>query len=419
VLIGTSILNYIFGTIIFKVPGPKYKKLTFLAVIVINLSILGIFKYYNFFRTSFELMLRKVGILFSLPALEFILPIGLSFYIFKALSFDIDLYSKKIGLPNFTDFLIYLAFFPELLSGPISRPSKFIPQLNNKKYKITSKIYKNFILIFLGILKKILLAGYLSTAIQDVLAVSKNYSSLTVLASIFIYSLVIYFDFSGYSDLAIGFSGLLGFHTPRNFNTPYLSSNIQEFWRRWHITLSSWIRDYIYIPLGGNRKGLLRKYFNLLVSMLLAGLWHGAGLHFIIWGVLHGIALVLFHFIKDRWPSFIEKTPKILMVPINFIFISFAWVFFSQNTRNALEIIKNIFRFSTRNQITSVFPPIIVAIIVISFLFLFFENKITMLLNKVRKIVPFTLWAIFIALLISIIFMLGPKTIPPFIYFSF
>jgi len=271
----------------------------------------------------------------------------------------------------------------------------------------------------LGILKKILLAGYLSTAIQDVLAVSKNYSSLTVLASIFIYSLVIYFDFSGYSDLAIGFGGLLGFHTPKNFDTPYLSSNIQEFWRRWHITLSSWIRDYIYIPLGGNRKGLLRKYFNLLVSMLLAGLWHGAGLHFIIWGVLHGIALVLFHFIKDRWPSFIEKTPKILIVPINFIFISFAWVFFSQNTRNALEIIKNIFRFSTRNQITSVFSPIIVAIIVISFLFLFFENKITMLLNKVRKIVPFTLWAIFIALLISIIFMLGPKTIPPFIYFSF
>jgi D-alanyl-lipoteichoic acid acyltransferase DltB (MBOAT superfamily) len=301
ILFLVSLVNFIFGLLIQK-NFFNQKKFFLSLSIIFNILILIVFKYYDFFRVSAETLLEKIGLQATFPLLEIILPLGLSFYIFRVISYGVDVYSGKIRATfSLLDFLIYVSFFPQLLAGPISRAGDFLPQLKNGGEKTIENLYQNITLIILGLFKKLVISSYLVLNLTDnVFAVPENHSSLTILLAILAYTLVIYFDFSGYSDLSIGFAGLLGFKSPNNFDSPYLAQNLIDFWRRWHISFSSWLRDYVYIPLGGNRKGNNRKYLNLMTIMLIAGLWHGAALHFVFWGFLYGIGLIISHFYRDR-----------------------------------------------------------------------------------------------------------------------
>lgn len=274
----------------------------------------------------------------------------------------------------------------------------------------------------MGLFKKLVVSSYLILYLtDDVFAVPENHSSLIIFLAILGYSLVIYADFSGYSDMAIGFAGLMGFKSPLNFNFPYLTSNIRDFWRRWHITLSNWARDYIYIPLGGNRKGLSRKYLNLMSVMLLIGLWHGAAWHFIIWGGLHGLALIIYHSYRDFkkeiriWPKF--KFKGLFGKLLTFSFVSFAWIFFrAENTTNALRLIKGLFNFG---NVVEPFKLYILFLVLLGFLIVMFEKQIIEGFTKLQARLPFVLWLFVGIFAILLIFKLAPDIVPPFIYFKF
>jgi len=428
ILVAISVFNFFSALLIDKTILGLRKFLLFIAVLV-NLLALGFFKYYDFFRVSTELLLRKFGFLATLPLLEIILPLGLSFYVFRAISYNIDVYRRKIAATfSLLDFLIYISFFPQILSGPVARAGDFLAQLKDGGAKKIENFYHHLTLIFLGLFKKLVISSYLVLSItDDVFAVPENHSQLVLLLAVFAYSIVIYFDFSGYSDMAIGFAGLLGFKTPINFDTPYLSSNIKDFWRRWHISISDWMRDYVYIPLGGNRKGLIRKYFNLMIVMFLVGLWHGTN-HFIIWGAINGIALIIFNLyqdIKDR--SFIinikpvekwrEDIFKFFGGFFTFIFVSFSWIFFrSESTENSIKFLKSLFDFSKNSE---PFKIHILILLFIGFFVFLFEKQIIKKLTNIQQRLPAPLLILFSVLVMILILKLGPDIIPPFIYFNF
>ena len=269
----------------------------------------------------------------------------------------------------------------------------------------------------LGLFKKLIISTWLSTElVDDVFAVPENHSFLAIFLSVISYSLIIYCDFSGYSDLAIGFAGLLGFKTPLNFNYPYLASNLKEFWRRWHITLSNFAREYIYIPLGGNRKGRLRKYFNLLVVMIFIGLWHGLTLNFILWGFLQGLGLIFTHFLED-FNIFNFKKWKILSIVSTFIFISLTWIFFgTKNIENCIGIFRGLFFPQSLLEPTRLY---LVFLILIGLLFILLERKISNTLVFIENRLPSLIVVPSLFLIFVIIYKLAPDTIPPFIYFNF
>lgn len=413
ILFGVSFFNYLSGLAIEKLNLKKF----FLAIsIIFNLGILILFKYYDFFRVSFESLLVKAGFFASLPLLQIILPLGLSFYIFRVISYNIDIYRGKIPASrSILDFFIYVSFFPQLLSGPIARASEFIPQLANGGAKKIENFYENLNLIILGLFKKIFISNYLAIYFtDDVFAVPQNHSSLMILMACFAYCFLIYFDFSSYSDMAIGFAGMMGFKSPRNFDYPYLSLNIKEFWRRWHITLSSWFRDYVYIPLGGNRKGAFREYFNLILVMILAGLWHGAGANFIIWGGIQGLGLAAVHAFGKPSSSKIKNFFAWLGT---FLFITFSWIFFRSNTfSDALTFIYSLF---SNFKVQDTFAIYGLAVLAIGFLFIILERQMNKALIWAYERLPFPIlmfWAIFA---IIILFSLSPDTTPNFIYFNF
>ena len=266
------------------------------AAVAVDLGVLGWFKYYGFFVTSVAGALGALGLNADLPLLRIVLPLGISFLTFRVLSYVIDVHRGALQPASLLDFSVYVAFFPYLAAGPIARASEFLPQLRGPRDPRDLDTGRAFFLIFGGLAKKMLIADYLATHVVDgVFATPGQYSSPEVLLGIVAYSVQIYCDFSAYSDIAIGVSLLLGFRLPDNFDRPYAARSVQEFWRRWHMTLSRWLRDYLYIPLGGNRRGTVRTYVNLLVTMALGGLWHGAGWTFGFWGLLHGCALVVEH----------------------------------------------------------------------------------------------------------------------------
>jgi len=408
-----SFFNYFAGFFIYK--NIFNKKIIFFLAVIGNILVLVLFKYYDFFRVSAEELLDKIGIIVTFPLLDFILPIGLSFYIFRIISYVADVYLKKIPSASFLDFLIYVAFFPQLLAGPIMRASDFLVQIKDGGVKKLENLYDNIALILLGLFKKLVISSYLVVNItDDVFAVPENHSSHIILLAVLAYTLVIYFDFSGYSDMAIGFAGLMGFKSPLNFNSPYLALNIKEFWRRWHISLSTWVKDYIYIPLGGNRKGKLRKYFNLFLSMVLIGLWHGAAFHFIFWGAIHGIALVFSH-IFNFSPK--KAFSKLVLGILTFSFVSFGWIFFRSNTlKDAFVLLKNIFDFGRETEPLKIY---IIIVLLIGFFLFLFEKQINRSLVVIQQKMSLVPWLLFVILLFILILKFSPDTVPNFIYFNF
>lgn len=317
-----SLFIFFLGLLIHKYPQKK-KPLMILGILV-SLSFLGLFKYYNFFAGSFCRLIGR-----NYHSLRLLLPLGISFYTFSAVSYLIDLYrGKYYACTSFAEFLLYMGFFPKLISGPIMRFDDFRRELSGM-LPLNSKDFEAGIQIFvIGMFKKMVLADHLNIFVNDVFSAPRAFHSLTVLWAVITYSLQIYFDFSGYSDMAIGAARMLGFHLPKNFNFPYLSSNLTEFWKRWHITLSSWLQEYVYYSLGGNRKGRVRTYLNLLLTMVIGGLWHGAAWTFLVWGALHGIGLILHKLHLKYGISKGSKAGHLFSVLLTFVYTSLCWVFF-------------------------------------------------------------------------------------------
>ncbi|MBR2867937.1 MAG: MBOAT family protein [Clostridia bacterium] len=314
----------------------KFSKLLMALCITVILIQLGFFKYFNFFSQSIGNLIGT-----DFVTLNLIAPLGISFYSFSAIGYLIDVYRKKYSAnKNFIDVALYISFFTKLVSGPIVKPEKFFGQLDAEHCVSLKNLETGIQIVVLGLFKKMVLADNLSVFVNDVFGVPKAFDSVTILLAMISYSLQIYFDFSGYSDIAIGFSKILGFDFDKNFNLPYASLNPTEFWKRWHISLSQWLQEYLYISLGGNRKGKIRTYINLLLTMLIGGLWHGANFTFIVWGGINGLGLIIHKlfrsFNKKKTESLIAK---IISCVFCFCFATITWVFFrAESFGNAADM---------------------------------------------------------------------------------
>ena len=320
---------------------PK-NKLSLTLGVGVPLAVLFLFKYLNFFIDTF----CSVFGVRSMGALAIILPVGISFYTFQSLSYTIDVWRGKVEVQHdFVRFALYISFFPQLVAGPIVKAADFLPQLEEERRPTPAGIYEGLNIFFWGMLKKAVLADRLSLLVDSVYAAPLAYSSGTVALAVLAYALQIYFDFSGYSDMAIGCAKCLGYDLEKNFDLPYISRNVTEFWKRWHISLSSWLQQYLYISLGGNRKGRTRTYVNLMITMLLGGLWHGAGMNFVLWGAMHGIALC----VHKMWMSMRKKADRsvfgtLLSIAGTFVFVCLCWVFFRAETMaTALQVLGKLF----------------------------------------------------------------------------
>lgn len=326
----SAIVDYFLSNAIHRQQDKRKKKWLLICSIVFNLGMLVYFKYTNFFIATCNELLHT-----GFNPLNILLPVGISFYTFENLSYTIDVYRGHfVPVKKFTDYLLFLSFFPKLVMGPIVRASDFIPQIN-KPYNISENDFaKGFYLIVSGMFKKLIISDFITQNFVDyIFDDPSRYTGLECLFAVYGYAVVIYCDFSGYSDVAIGIAKWLGFTIPANFKSPYQSKNITEFWRRWHISLSTWLRDYLYIQLGGNRKGVVRTYINLMLTMLLGGLWHGANWTFIAWGGLHGAALAFHKIWKQKTEKLFKPVTNsgfinALSVLITFHFVCFCWIFF-------------------------------------------------------------------------------------------
>ncbi|SHH60560.1 D-alanyl-lipoteichoic acid acyltransferase DltB, MBOAT superfamily [Chryseolinea serpens] len=323
-LIFAAVVDFTLAKWIHASTDPWRRKFFIVVTLLINLGLLGYFKYSNLLYESFCFVAGK-----PFEPLDIFLPVGVSFFTFQSLSYTLDVYRGTLKpVDHLVDYAFFVSFFPQLVAGPIVRAADFIPQIYKPTIVTREMLGRAIFLIGCGLFKKAVIADYISVNFVDrVFDAPALYTGLENLFAVYGYALQIYCDFSGYSDMAIGIALLLGFHFNINFDSPYQSRNIIEFWRRWHISLSSWLRDYLYISLGGNRKGKLRTYLNLMITMLLGGLWHGASWRFLIWGGLHGGALAFHKYITERvdlsWRGW-----RIAGVVITFHFVCFCWIFF-------------------------------------------------------------------------------------------
>ncbi len=306
------------------------RKLWLIVSLCTNLGVLAIFKYFNFFLESVNIGASLFGHYIS--PLNVVLPVGISFYTFQTMSYTIDVYRRELkAVRDFTDFALFVSFFPQLVAGPIVRASSFLPQLETRKYFDQIPFKSLFTLFLIGFIKKSCVSDNLAVIIDPVFLAPGAYDAASIWISTVFYAVQIYCDFSGYTDMAIAAAGLLGYELTLNFNFPYFAKNIADFWRRWHISLSTWLRDYLYISLGGNRHGDTKTLRNLMLTMLLGGLWHGAAWNFVIWGGLHGLALIVHRKFRERFPEGSGRTASffaILAPLLTFYWVCLAWIFF-------------------------------------------------------------------------------------------
>ena len=336
----STVVDYLLGISIANAVNRASAKRYLLASIFTNLGLLAIFKYFNFFIESWVNLWQLVGYDMSVSTLNIILPVGISFYTFQTMSYSIDIYRNELKpTKNFIAFATFVSFFPQLVAGPIERASNLIPQLLVKRNWSHDRLKNGLFQIVVGFFRKVVVADSIGSIIDGIYNAPEINTPSSILMAVLLYSFQIYFDFSGYSDIAIGTARLLGFDFKANFKLPYFSSSITEFWRRWHISLSTWLRDYLYIPLGGNRNGVFMQYRNLFLTMLLGGLWHGSSWNFVIWGTIHGILLGL-----EKRFALIPKKYNFFHNLIIFLTVSFIWIFFrSLNLSDAALIIGKLF----------------------------------------------------------------------------
>jgi alginate O-acetyltransferase complex protein AlgI len=336
ILISTFV-DYIAGIQIHNRTDEHSRRLFLALSVATNLGLLGFFKYFNFFAENLQAFLTSMGLDFASSRLDIILPVGISFYTFQTMSYTIDIYRRKLEpTHNFLDFALFVAFFPQLVAGPIERARRLLPQITNKRTIEPEQFRLGVWLIFWGLYKKVVIADNMAIIVEQVFLNSTSATFLSCYLSIVAFAVQIYCDFSGYSDIARGCAKVLGFELMLNFNLPYFAKNPSEFWRRWHISLSTWLRDYLYISLGGNRKGEIRTYLNLFLTMLLGGLWHGAAWNFIWWGIYHG-ALLMGHRLLTRSKELVDIRSSLWIqlskTLVMFQFTLFGWLLFRANRR--------------------------------------------------------------------------------------
>lgn len=332
ILLGaTSVIDWTLSRVLVRQKRRLWRRMCVLVSLLCSLSVLGYFKYANFFMANWHAM---VGTNFS--PMEIILPVGISFYTFQSISYIVDVYKGRVApTKTWLEYVFFLSFFPALVAGPIVRADYFLPQIRQSNHATRREIYFGFWLIILGIVKKAIIADYIAQYNDLIFSVDPvtgpAYSGFETFMGIIGYTMQIYCDFSGYSDMAIGIAMIMGFKLATNFNFPYKSGNLTEFWRRWHISLSTWLRDYIYIPLGGNRRGKFRTYVNNFTTMVIGGLWHGAAWKFVFWGAMHGGGLAVHKATKpllDRWRWTSAWPMRVLFWMVTMSFVVALWVFF-------------------------------------------------------------------------------------------
>ena len=352
VIWGITILDYFAGLKIEAAEKTSTRKFYLACSLVANLGLLGVFKYYNFFSASLKSGLGHAGIHIPLPLLQVILPVGISFHTFQALSYTIEVYRRKAPAErNLLNYALYVAFFPQMVAGPIERPNQLLPQFHRTPRITTERIHSGLRIALWGFFKKMVVADALSTLVNTVYANPRNFNNTELCVATVCFAIQIYCDFSGYSDIAIGLARVMGYELRINFLQPYFSRSIGEFWHRWHISLSTWFRDYLYIPLGGNRVRLPRYLFNVFITFALSGLWHGANWTFIIWGGLHGFYLMVSKLTASWREAFAEATglarlPRlraVLQLIITLVLVTVAWVFFRANSvSSAFYVVRHI-----------------------------------------------------------------------------
>ncbi len=341
--------------------GSKKKKYLYLSLIS-NLGLLFLFKYFNFFSTSVHTLFYQFNIFYNAPTFKLLLPVGISFYTFQTLSYTIDVYrGKKEPEKNFGIFAVYVSFFPQLVAGPIERATNLLPQFYKKHKFDYDRVSNGLKLMLWGFFKKLVIADRLAILVNTVYNNPTGYTGLPLILATIFFAFQIYCDFSGYSDIAIGASQVLGYNLMDNFKRPYFSKSIQEFWQRWHISLSTWFKDYVYIPLGGNRGVKWRWYYNLSITFIISGLWHGANWTFLAWGAIHAFYIVFAILTKD-FKTKVVTTLKLNTFPLiykytqilmTFSLVCFAWIFFrSNNIADALYIVSNIFSGTIKTGIS-------------------------------------------------------------------
>ena len=342
ILVGSSVVNTFAAQVIARAPSEKVRKRALAGAVVFDVGLLAVFKYLGFFVGSMDDALDGVGLGSPLPLLQVVLPIGISFFTFQAISYVVDVYRRETPAASLGDVAILQAFFPHLVAGPIVRANELLPQLRVPRDPRAVLAGPAFLLIAGGLVKKTVVADELARRVVDpVFNDPLGHSGPETLLAIYGFAGQIYCDFSGYTDMAIGLALLLGFRLPQNFDRPYTATSLRQFWHRWHMTLSRWLRDYLYIPLGGNRGGRRRTYRNLMLTMLIGGLWHGAAWTFIVWGAIHGGALSVERWLRDRLGS--NRVPALVGWLITFHVVCLAWVFFrAPDLDRAFEVLGRV-----------------------------------------------------------------------------
>lgn len=437
-LLLTATVDFCIGSAIYNAPNKQTRKRYAFISLAFNLGMLGYFKYTNFLLSSFvdayygllSLFGHSGGGATEMTPLAIFLPVGISFFTFQSMSYVIDIYRGKIQpLKRWIDYLFYVSFFPQLVAGPIVRAADFIPQIHRRPMVTRAEFGEGLFLILSGLMKKTIISDYISINFVDrIFDAPLLYTGFENLMGVYGYALQIYCDFSGYSDIAIGIALWLGFRFNVNFASPYRSATITEFWRRWHISLSTWLKDYLYISLGGNRKGKLRTYLNLIITMFLGGLWHGANWRFIIWGLIHGVALAFHKLFLSLFPR-LKKTGK-EMKPLQrylgmfftFHLVAFAFIFFRAGDLDTVVSILEQIRYAFHPEVIGQFIlgyKMVFALIVIGYVIHFVPQKHTDQLGVVMGRLRLPLQAIIFAIVIVLIIQFKSSQVQPFIYFQF
>lgn len=425
-LLFAALSDFLIARAIARTEGKNKKRALVALSVAVNLGMLGYFKYTNF-------LVEIANQLFGPEFLQFqniFLPVGISFFVFQSMSYTIDVYRGELRpLTNWLDYLFYLSFFPQLVAGPIVRARDFIPQIRKHPFVSREMFGHAVFLILTGLFKKAIVSDYISANFVDrIFDNPLHYTGIECLTGIYGYALQIYCDFSGYSDMAIGIALLLGFHFPKNFDAPYKSATITEFWRRWHISLSTWLRDYLYIALGGNRKGNARTYLNLMLTMLLGGLWHGAAMRFILWGALHGGALAL----HKVWMSLVpgakasgkQMKPlwRIAGILVTFNLVCFGWLMFRAESMQTVSLmlhqIFHNFNAPMFPQMVAGYAPV-VALIACGFLLHLLPERADNAARGVVTKAPLAVQVLLAAVMIWCVMQIKSSDIQPFIYFQF
>ncbi len=373
----STLIDY---TVVARVEKSRRKKAWLFVSIFNNLTLLGFFKYGSFITNNLNILLSLLGIPYSIPPPDMLLPVGLSFYTLQSMSYVIDFYHGNIEREkSFIAYATFISFFPRLIAGPIERAGNLLPQLHESQKLSWQDVTDGLSLFIVGLFKKVALADYLALYADKVYANPEHFESLALLLATFLFSWQIYFDFSGYTDMARGAARMMGIRLMLNFNNPYLAAGLGDFWSRWHISLSSWFKDYVYIPLGGNRRGRFRTYRNMFLTMVISGLWHGAAWTYVMWAVVHALGRFLTREL-ERTSIYQEKVPKLIKRLLVFSFVSFAWIFFrAESIEDAILVVKRLFTTGLANP----YCPLLALILIIAvWLYQFiYESRIRWILE--------------------------------------